>query len=73
MQNVCTFDFIRRKIFYFFEADGYEAAKIVADQASIIAIYNWRGSPDLRKFMYFLIEFDGRKPDWIPRSNDLDA
>ena len=73
MQNVCTFDVTRLKMFHGSEADGYEAAKIDADQANIVAIHNWRGSPDSRKFMDFLIEFEGRKPDWIPWSKDLDA
>ena len=40
MQNVCTIDVTRLKMFYDSEADGYEAAEIDADQASISPIHN---------------------------------
>ena len=73
MKNVCIFDVSRVKMFHGSEKDGYEAAKIDADQANIVAIYNWRNSPTERKFMDFLIEFEDRSPEWIPWSPDLDA
>ena len=45
IKNVCIFDVSRVKMFNGTEQDGYEAAKIVADQANIVAIYNWRNVP----------------------------
>ena len=73
MENVCIFDVSRVMMFHGTEQDGYEAAKIDADQANIVAIYNWRNAPTERKFMDFLIEFEDRAPEWIPWSADLDA
>ena len=55
------------------EQDGYEAAKIDADQADIVAIHNWRNARTELKPMDFLIELEDRAPEWIPWSADLDA
>ena len=59
MKNVCIFDVSRVKMFHGSEQDGYEAAKIIADQANIVAVYNWRNAPTERKFLDFLNEFEG--------------
>ena len=73
MKNVCIFDVSRMKMFHWSEQDGYEAAKIDADQANIVAIYNWRNAPMQPKFIDFLMEFEDRAPERIPLSTDLDA
>ena len=73
MKNVSIFDVYRVKMFHGTEQDGYEAAKIDADQANIMAIYNWRNAPTERKFMSFLIKFEDSTPEWIPWSADLDV
>ena len=55
VKNICIFDVSRVKMFHGSEQDGYKAAKIEADQANIVAIYNWRNAPTEWKFMDFLI------------------
>ena len=73
MKNVCIFNVSRVKMFHESEQDGYKEAKIDADQANIVAVYNCRNAPSTRKFMDFLIEFDHRAPEWIRWNADLDA
>ena len=44
-KNVCIIDVSRVKIFHGSEKDGYEAAMMYADQAIIVANFNWRNLP----------------------------
>ena len=73
MKNVCVFVVSRVTKFHGSEQDDDEAAKIDADQANIVANYNWRNSSTEDMFMEFLIELDNRAPEWIPWSADLNA
>ena len=73
LKNVETFHVSRLKMYHGTESDAITAAMVDADQANIKAIHNWRNAPTERKFMDFLVEFEGRPAEWIPWSADLDA
>ena len=72
MKNIQTFPVNRLKKFHGKFEDGYKAAMHDANQGNIVKIHAWRNRPDERTFMDFLVEFEGRHPEWIPDSKDLD-
>ena len=73
LKNVEIFPVNRLKMFHGTRDDGYRAAMYDANQANIIKIHAWRNTAEERSFMDFLIEFENRKPEWTPYSQDLDA
>jgi RNase H-like domain found in reverse transcriptase/Integrase zinc binding domain len=61
----------RCKLFSGTPAQAYEAAKRDGDQFTIVAFLAWRGNPDTRTRMQFLVEFEGGDTLWMPWSQDL--
>ena len=72
MRNIQTLPVNRLKMFHGKAEEGYHAALHDANQGNIVKIHDWRNTPDERSFMDFLVEFEGRHPEWIPYSKDLD-
>jgi hypothetical protein len=72
MRNIQTLPVNRLKMFHGRAEEGYHAALHDANQGNIVKIDDWRNTPDERSFIDFLVEFEGRHPEWIPYSKDLD-
>ena len=72
MRNIQTLPVNRLKMFHGKAEEGYHAALHDANQGNIVKIHDWRNTPDERSFMDFLVEFEGRHPEWIPYSKDMD-
>ena len=73
MKSVCIFDVPLVKMFHGSKQVGYEAAMIDADEANIVAVYNWRNAHTERELLDFLIEVEDRAPEKVPLSIDLNA
>ena len=61
------------KPFFGSKAEAYEAAKVDDDQHLIIDILDYRGEPEKRSTMFFLVEFEGNDTVWLGYNADLAA
>jgi len=63
----------RLKLFTGSREEAYQAALLDADQFVIKKIHYWRGSPEMRSEMFFLVEFDDGDKVLLPYSKDLSS
>ena len=59
------------KPFFGSKTEAYQAAKVDDEQHVIVAILDYRGEPEKRSTMFFLVEFEEKDVLWIDYNADL--
>ena len=73
MGNIKVLHVTRLKLFVGTREEAYKAALLDADQFVIRRIRYWRGNPEKRSEMFFLVEFDDGDKVLLPYSKDLSS
>ena len=73
MGNIKVLHVTRLKLFVGTREEAYKAALLDADQFVIRRIHYWRGNPEKRSEMFFLVEFDDGDKVLLPYSKDLSS
>ena len=61
------------KPFFGSKTEAYQAAKVDDEQHVIVGILDYRGEPEKRSTMFFLVEFEEKDVLWIDYNADLAA